>query len=58
MFPPMSPLNERVRAQLENQQLEKAAAARSYRPARRFNFRNLLIKLPRLSFLKLQRNLK
>jgi hypothetical protein len=50
-------MTERVRAQLENQQLEKAAAARGYRPARRFSFRGLL-RLPRLPFLKLQRNLK
>ncbi len=29
MFPSFSPLNERVRAQLENQQLEKAATLRT-----------------------------
>jgi hypothetical protein len=56
MFPPMSPLNERVRAQLENQQLEKAAAqrAQSNRP-----IRLLRIKLwQRPASLRMQRSLK
>jgi hypothetical protein len=56
MFPPMSPLNERARAQLENQQLEKAASqhARNNHPVRL-----LRIKLwQRPASPRLQHNLK
>jgi hypothetical protein len=55
-----SPMDKRIRAELEARLGEEADERLTQRkaPARQFNFRGLLIRLPRLSFLKLQRNLK
>lgn len=52
--------DKRIRAELEARLLEESDSllARDERPARRFNFRAMLLGLPRMSFLKLQRNLK
>jgi hypothetical protein len=55
-----SPMDKGIRAELEARLGEEADERLTQRKpsARQFNFRGLLIRLPRLSFLKLQRNLK
>jgi hypothetical protein len=53
-------MDKGIRAELEARLGEEADERLTQRKpsARQFNFRGLLIRLPRLSFLKLQRNLK
>jgi hypothetical protein len=56
-----SSINAQVRAELEarlSEESEMRLLAQDERPARRFNFRAMRIRLPQMPFLKLQRNLK